>query len=682
MFLDKDMENRYTRLAFVGLALVIALLYDYFIWDNEFGLGLLMFVLSYLGLFTILILKVKQKRQPWAMLLIIPILLMATSTVLYNNKMIAYGVPIFILILSLVYGILYTLENSNKIRFSFLGIPILHSIDLPFVKWAAMYRDLFRWREDPKKDIVRKAMIGFSIALPILIVFGWLFAQADAVFAEFVKKVLDIEPIDVWRLFRTLVITLFAGSLFYVVASRAHSLVERTRVPRNLDSVVVSIVLALVNILFAVFLFFQFKYLFGGAEFVLEGNITFAEYARKGFFQLCWVVGLAAVMLLAIYRSFVTHGRSWSVTILQSVLIGQVIVVAASALKRMNLYQSEFGLTVMRLHVEWFIYFIIVLLVFAGVSLIARLTFRHFYYTALILGVVALTILISTNVDYMVAKENVRRFVDDQKSMDVRYINELSMDVLPAIEPLYKKENFERLTVANQLELKQMIKDGHFIASQYSSWKDLNFGVLKGQASLLKFDIKTTELIEPIVRKEENYRALFKEIEQSGSADCQLYTLALANDYSRVCAQYSISEQTYFSVLDRPNNLYSALDEFGTLDTDKKQLARFFVYKVNVDNERFFINDLVIRKEYDLDIKKGSYVRSNAFGSGSYGREEFPGPYYYGHDFIHYPNNTYILTKDGALIESFYNQRELHLHKIVVDKEGAISLSYEGLIEE
>jgi len=57
--------------------------------------------------------------------------------------------------------------------------------------------------------------------------------------------------------------------------------------------------LALVNLLFLGFILVQVRHLFGNADLVrLTPGLTYAEYARHGFFQLVVVVAIALPMLL------------------------------------------------------------------------------------------------------------------------------------------------------------------------------------------------------------------------------------------------------------------------------------------------------------------------------------------------------------------------------------------------
>ena len=120
-------------------------------------------------------------------------------------------------------------------------------------------------------------------------------------------------------------------------------------------------------------------YLFGSSNFVLENGLTFADYARAGFFQLTAVLILVGCLLALLNRSFSAHGHDKLGTILKVLLIVQVEIIAISALRRMNLYQDEYGYTTLRLYVEWFIYFVMIFFVAFAVCVIRQVNFRKLF---------------------------------------------------------------------------------------------------------------------------------------------------------------------------------------------------------------------------------------------------------------------------------------------------------------
>jgi len=62
--------------------------------------------------------------------------------------------------------------------------------------------------------------------------------------------------------------------------------------------ITVSTMLILIDLLYAFFIAIQFSYLFGSLRYGLPQNFTYAQYARKGFFELVAVTLINLIILL------------------------------------------------------------------------------------------------------------------------------------------------------------------------------------------------------------------------------------------------------------------------------------------------------------------------------------------------------------------------------------------------
>jgi hypothetical protein len=421
------------RLMFSGFALLVAGLYDFFIWDNQQGIGFLLFVCIYLLGFLLLIAYLKKIRQKWALLLIIPILVLSIDAVVFNNMFVRNFGLFFVAVFLVLFSLLVTLE-TDKHSFGFLNIQFVRSwVVIPFLKQISnVFYDLTS-RSENKKNILAKILLGILIAVPLILFFGALFAKADMIFADYIEKffTFDIEEMTMWRLFRTVFLWIVGSGFFYIIIARDHATEIKERFAFKIDAIIVATVLTILNALFLIFVFIQFKYLFGSYDYVINNKIIFSEYARQGFAQLIAVSIFSSFVFLAVYRLFSKHSMPVFLKVLNILFVVQVGIIAASALKRMNLYHDAYGYTALRLYVEWFIYFIFVLIALGIINLIFKLQFRVLIYSGLALGVIALTIVCSVNVDYMIANKNIDRFMYYDKELDVDYLENLSLDIVP-----------------------------------------------------------------------------------------------------------------------------------------------------------------------------------------------------------------------------------------------------------
>ncbi|PLX28560.1 hypothetical protein C0581_01480 [Candidatus Parcubacteria bacterium] len=494
--------KRHWRLTYTSFAFLIAILYDVFFWGQQPGLGFMLFVGLYVLGFSVLALLSDQVHNPKALLLLIPIFIFSLDILFYNNMFVRNWVMLFIAVLLFLFSVLLTLKNPKKHLFSFSEIPVLRSLGLPLTKIGQVCRDLFSSKKKKHSELYKKIALALTIAAPILFIFGLLFVNADAVFAQWINNVFsfdfNIKEETVWRFVRTILLTLLLGGLFYTVIDPSYVLKEKKFRAFKIDNTVISIVLGLVNVLFMLFVFIQLNYLFGSHDFVVQNNIKFAEYARSGFFQLAWVIALAAAMLIVFYRSAVHHGSHTLLKILKVLLVVQVGVIAMSALKRMNIYQDQFGYTVLRLYVEWFIYFSVIILTLSAVSISIDWKFRNFLYTSMVLGVGAMCIVSSINVDRVIARENVDRYINEGKELDMRYlIFDLSLDAAPEIKRafdagfVYTKLGSNPSYLVNDIEKvyfgKSRIRTYGRLSNKWynhfsdieQSWREFNFGIQK-----------------------------------------------------------------------------------------------------------------------------------------------------------------------------------------------------------
>jgi len=117
--------SRSGRLWYIALAFFIAGLYDYVFWENKQGIGLIVFVLIYLAVFVPLIIRTKQLRQKWALLLLVPIFILSADVFLYTNVLVQVWLPWCVYVLLFLFSILVTLQNPLKFAFSFSRIFLL-----------------------------------------------------------------------------------------------------------------------------------------------------------------------------------------------------------------------------------------------------------------------------------------------------------------------------------------------------------------------------------------------------------------------------------------------------------------------------------------------------------------------------------------------------------------------------
>ena len=273
---------------------------------------------------------------------------------------------------------------------------------------------------------------GVLLAAPLLVLFGALFVAADAVFK---RLVLEVYGFDLAKVFSHLFLFCFfawmsAGLLWAGLMARVPQNLARPH-PRtiSLGIVEVEVVLGLLDLLFLTFMVIQVRYLFGAAGHVATtAGLTYAEYARHGFFELATVTALALPLLLLAHWLFTPENRTHEITYktLAMIMVGLLFVVVVSALQRMYLYTSEFGLTELRLYRTIFMFWISAVLVWFLLTVL-RSRRDRFAFGALVAGFMAILAINAMNPDALIAKTNIDR-LQQGKRFDPYYLTTLSAD--------------------------------------------------------------------------------------------------------------------------------------------------------------------------------------------------------------------------------------------------------------
>jgi hypothetical protein len=281
-----------------------------------------------------------------------------------------------VLVFVAAFGLLASLREGQDARLSLLNHTIRVAdtgLRVPLGPPRLLFQDT-AWSDiglRPALVVCAGLVRGAGLALPIVLVFAVLLISADPVFAARVGDLFDIELVSLFdHLAGVAAGSWIAAGLLRAAVIRADPQCDTAPRPGwlALDPLEVGVILGLVDLLFAAFVWIQVRYLFGGTAWVRKvAGLSYSEYARRGFFELVFVVGLVLSLLLVVHwllRPSPAGARLFA--LLGGAQVALVLVILASALVRMSLYQAEYGQTELRFYSTAFMLWLGVLL--AGFS--------------------------------------------------------------------------------------------------------------------------------------------------------------------------------------------------------------------------------------------------------------------------------------------------------------------------
>ncbi len=274
---------------------------------------------------------------------------------------------------------------------------------------------------------------GFGVVAisPVLVLFSLLLGSADPVFERLLGRLVNPElviqhvvPLMLWSWLGT-------GLLWGL--TRAPLATETGPAGGKVSSPFVIGALAPIALLFLAFLVLQSRYLFGGRAVVLgTADLSFSEYARRGFFELVTVS--AAMLPVLLVADWAADQRSAQdqrrFRFLARTLLVLLAGLLGSALLRMAMYTGEYGLTEQRLFTTAFMAWLAFVLAWFAASVLQS---RRDRFSAGALGA-ALATLLLVNVagpEQVIVRVNAWR-AERGRPFDAQYLASLGAGAVPA----------------------------------------------------------------------------------------------------------------------------------------------------------------------------------------------------------------------------------------------------------
>ncbi|HVB28199.1 MAG TPA: DUF4173 domain-containing protein [Terriglobia bacterium] len=375
-----------------------------------------------------------------------------------------------------------------RLRASSLGEYVrgafLAAVHIAFGPLLLVFKDL-DWKGDLRTTRFRRAVAvagGLMLGVPLLLLFGSLLMGADAVFASLVRRTFHLDFLQLFsHLFLILFFAWIVGGFLRGIFFFDPGSVSLPPAPKRFGLGITEIAVALgaVDALFLAFVSVQFRYFFGGAGLVdVMPGMTYAEYARHGFFELVAVSALVLPLLLGTHwllRNQTPRAKG-IFRMVAGIQVALVFVIMGSAVERMRLYQQAYGLTELRIYTTAFMAWLAVVFVWLVLT-VFRGRRERFTFGAMVAGFCAVLALNVINPDALIARVNARRAAEGH-SFDADYVHFLSADAVPAlIDALPELAAPDRCAVARTLL-------DRWSGPRSSGWRSWNYSRFRARAAV------------------------------------------------------------------------------------------------------------------------------------------------------------------------------------------------------
>ncbi len=347
----------------------------------------------------------------------------------------------------------FVLAFSSTVWFSYLAGRKYKASDFGILKYAVS--SMIRGNGDMPKALVclfskggtksktaSRILIGVGCAIPLLLVIVPLLMKSDDAFYYLINNINTDFTSEIRKIFLGLLVCpLIIGFVFSLKYNKKQK--ESAENNRGINGVTVSTFLCVTSVVYLVYLFSQTAYFTSAFLNILPKGykFTYAEYARRGFFELCVIAAInLLIILLSIAFTKKKDGKlPVSVKIPATFIALFTLVIIATSISKMVMYINEYGMTVLRICTSAFMVWMATVFIAA----IVRIYVKKFdvLATGLIFALLILSVLGIFNVNSYIAKYNYNAYVNGDAKIDVDYMSELGDEGVKYLYELTKADD-------------------------------------------------------------------------------------------------------------------------------------------------------------------------------------------------------------------------------------------------
>ncbi len=409
--LKKKWEFTSLQKGFTFVALILGYLFNRLIFSGHApGLGAMIFFEIILAVFCAYILKEGAKLSVVHYMWLGLLMTFPVSFILTDNPVLK-GFGAIFMIVATTYWLNISAKGIAMFRHTFPTDSAQAVFVAPFENLTALPVALFKPAKDSENKTLRNILLGLLVTIPFTAVICALLLSSDETFRNLMRfnSISDNIGEFIVRLIFSVPVAMIIFSSIVSATDKKKQIIEKTRKQGNVNQVVFITAYIPVLLVYVAFFVSQFAYFTGAFSSILPENLTYAEYARQGFFELCAVVAinLAIVLLTEIFCQKNAQGSfGFGVKAVATILSLFSFALVAIFTAKMIMYTKVYGLTHKRIFTLWFT---LVLLFVVAMTLVKVFVPKFRFYSVVITGCVLLFALISfANVDSIIAKYNVQ----------------------------------------------------------------------------------------------------------------------------------------------------------------------------------------------------------------------------------------------------------------------------------
>lgn len=457
------------------VSLILAIWSIVLFYGKQIGLSMLLFIIP-ITYYLIFILEKNNKiENNKAKILLIPIILLASTYLIYDNhffnnlNLIVIPILIIIMLVSLftnVFNLEIWIEKAVELVFD----PIAYLGEtLKKIKLSILRKFKLKSKDNNNS---KKVFKGLLITIPIALVIIGMLASADQEFSNVLYSVIrvigkafgNMQFMEIAvRLVLIIIVFIYLSSFFDNIISNFKIEKEDKEYNNQKDNTTIKMIITTLNIIYLVFSIIQIK-----ALIVRDEYINYADYARQGFFQLMIISVINLIMILIAKSKSYKNNKFTNIMCLLMILFTFILIVSSAI--RMYFYEQAYGYTFLRLAVYFALLTEAILLIPTILYVLNKKKNLLKTYFSIIVTIYVIINLV--NIDNIIASRNVTRYIETGK-IDMVYIeSNTGTDAIKQIIRILQSDKDENGT--KQIASNYLINTYDKLINENTDFRDFN----------------------------------------------------------------------------------------------------------------------------------------------------------------------------------------------------------------
>ena len=479
-------EIKYSNIERISafLCMILGFLFIRFVFYHETGLFTTIFYWLFTTLEVIFVKKSDNQFSKGSKFMIAVLYLFSCVFTITANVLLKNLTVIFLILVSGLFLLGINSNLNNVLKFLPESIPLI-GIAMPFAESNKCFGAINSSHKS--KGLWKNLgyiLGGLAIALPLTALVATLLCQSDENMSALLGKFLKIPPENMLLLAFHALLGIPVGFLIFssFYSSTHHSVIlnsetceQKAIARRFIPNMILYTAVTPICILYILYIISQINYFMGGFMGILAEGYTYAEYARKGFFELCIVCCINFLVITSIHTyakitDSETSKKPLALKIYSIYLCFCSLFLSSTAIAKMILYIQYYGMTRLRIYTTWFM----ILLVIGFVLIIIQQFIKKLNAgkIAFITFTIMFGLLCFSKPDAFITRYNANQYLSGNlENFDNSMLRDLSLDAWGALS-YYTSEELEKLSI-NLTKRKEILQDDFYQELNLSAWEIL-----------------------------------------------------------------------------------------------------------------------------------------------------------------------------------------------------------------